>query len=114
MIGCEVLLYIFGGALALYGAASALFSLVTRLLYPHHQRVWAIVPLRGRVDNPEALLHHSSVSRLHERGFDHVWYVDAGMDRESKARCKQLTESGRFPPIFQPKEFAELLQFPSE
>lgn len=114
MTFCEILWCIIGGVFALYGAANALFSIVTKLLYPQHQRVWAIIPLRGRVDNPEALLHHSSVSRLYERGFDHVWYVDAGMDRESKTRCEQLTASGRFPPIFQPKEFAELLHFPSE
>lgn len=110
----EILWCVIAGALALYGGASAIASLVSGLLYPRHQRVWAIVPLRGRIDNPEALLHHASVSRLYERGFDHIWYVDAGMDQESRARCEQLAASGRFPRIFQPNEFAELLHFPSE
>ena len=53
-------------------------------------------------------------SRLQERGFARVWYVDSGMDGESRERCRRLSESGRFPPILTVEEFSKVLHFLSE
>ncbi|MBP3936886.1 MAG: hypothetical protein IJE00_03595 [Clostridia bacterium] len=100
--------------IGLYVAAVIVVQLVTRYLYPSHQRVWAVVPLRGRIDNPEALLRSSTVSRLYERGFCSIWFVDSGMDTDSKERCRRLSESGRFPAVLTVEEFSKVLLFLSE
>ena len=114
MITEHALWWLIGGTAVLYLLAVLIVQLVTRWFYPAHQRVWAVVPLRGRVDNPEVLLGRSTISRLQERGFARVWYVDSGMDGESRERCRRLSESGRFPPILTVEEFSKVLHFLSE
>ena len=68
----QAICLLIGSFFAIYGFAAALSRIGQLLFFPKHQRIWAVIPLRGRIDNPETLLHPAVISRLYENGFDRI------------------------------------------